>query len=217
MKLYSSFKDYYDSVIGSFIDSDVTIVRKQSTATEYYRNMPDLKSYDGEYNVVKQSAYGTSYKFEPIHMIGFCGTWYFYVVIDDKSKYVTFDEIVKNNSKVLWYDKFDEFVNPNDSQYWKSLFDKYGPVLHCVYRKPAQYETGRNKSQQIMQIDIWPELKQYKFITVKEPYTALWELEHWFDSRAKPDEAVVPVGDDITRLQAYGFDKKTSFRKAKEK
>jgi hypothetical protein len=50
-----------------------------------------------------------------------------------------------------------------------------------------------------------------------DPYTAMWELEHWFDSHAKPDDAIVPVGDDITRLQAYGFDKKTSFRKAKEK
>jgi hypothetical protein len=45
----------------------------------------------------------------------------------------------------------------------------------------------------------------------------LWEVEHWFDTHARPDEAIVPVGDDITRLQAYGFDKKTSFRKGKEK
>ena len=46
---------------------------------------------------------------------------------------------------------------------------------------------------------------------------ALWELEHWFDAHARPDEAIVPVGDDITRLEAYGFDRKTSFRKAKTK
>lgn len=68
-----------------------------------------------------------------------------------------------------------------------------------------------------MNIDVWPTLKDHQFIQVKDPYSALWEIEHWFDSHARPDEAIVPVGDDITRLQAYGFDKKTSFRKAKEK
>lgn len=217
MKLYSNFKDYYDSAIGSFIDSDVVIEREHSTATEYYRDMPDMKSFDGEYDVVKQLAYGTQYCFEQLHMIGFCGTWYFYVIVNDKPKYVSFDEIVENNSKVLWYNKADEFVNPNDSQYWKSLFDKYGPVLYCAYRKPAKYVTGQKKNQSVMQIDIWPELKSRNFIQMKDSYTAMWELEQWYDSRAKPDEAIVLVGDDIVRLQAYGFDKKTSFRKAKEK
>lgn len=217
MKIYSNFKDYYDCALGSFIESDAIVIRKQSSAFEYYRNMPDMKSYDGEYNVIKNSSYGTSYSFEPIHMIGFCGTWYFYIVLDYKIVYKSFDEIVKNNEKVLWSNIYNEYVNPNDSQYWSELFTKYGPVLHCMYKPPAKYESGQVKQHVMMQIDIWPELKKRKFINVKNPYTALWEIEHWLDSRARPDEAVVPVGDDITRLQAYGFDKKISFRKAKEK
>lgn len=216
MKIHSNFKDYYDCALGSFVESDVVIVRKQSIATEFYRNMPDMKAYDGEYNTVKCSSYGTQYSFEQIHMIGFCGTWYFYVVQNDKIVYKTFNDIVQNNTKVFWYGASDEFVNPNDSSYWKELFEKYGPVLHCQYRKPAKYESEKKKRPS-MQIDIWPELKSHNFIQVKDPYTALWELEHWFDSKAKPDEAIVPVGSDIVRLQAYGFDKKTSFRKAKEK
>lgn len=217
MKIYSNFKDYYDCALGSFVESDVTVIRKQSSAYEYYHNMPDMKSYDGEYNVIKNSSYGTSYSFEPIHMIGFCGTWYFYVVLDYEIVYKSFDEIVKNNEKVLWSNVYDEYVNPNNNQYWSELFTKYGPVLHCTYRPPAKHESGQVKQRVMMQIDIWPELKKRKFINVKDPYTALWEIEHWFDSRAKPDEAVVPVGDDIIRLQAHGFDKKTSFRKTKEK
>lgn len=223
MKLYSNFKDYYDCAIGSFIESDVQIVRKQSTTFEYYKDMPDTKSFDGEYDVVKQLNYGTQFKFEQIHMIGFCGTWYFYVRLDDKFeykyeiRYKTFEEIAQNNAKAGWLNKTEGFVNPNDCKYWKELFDKYGPVLYCEYRKPALYDSGKKKNQQVMQIDIWPELKRHNFIQVKEPYTALWELEHWYDSRAKPDEAIVPVGNDIVRLQTYGFDKKTSFRKAKEK
>ena len=217
MKIYSNFKDYYDCALGSFAESNIKIVRKQSTVFEYYRDMPDMKAFDGEYDVVKRLNHGTQYKFEQLHMIGFCGTWYFYVMLDSKIVYKKFEEIAQNNAKVCWLNKTEEFVNPNECQYWKELFDKYGPVLHCKYKKPALYDTGRKKDQQVMQIDIWPELKSHEFIQMKDPYTALWELEHWYDSKASPDIATVPVGDDIVRLQAYGFDKKTSFRKAKEK
>ena len=83
------------------------------------------------------------------------------------------------------------------------------------YDPPGKYY--QHLSNRNMEMVIWPELKAYKFQAVKDPYTALWEVEHWFDTHARPDEAIVPVGDDITRLQAYGFDKKTSFRKGKEK
>ena len=64
---------------------------------------------------------------------------------------------------------------------------------------------------------LFPNLKNYGFQQMKDPFTALWELEHWYDTHARPDEAIVPVGDDLTRLKAYGFDAKTSFRKSKEK
>ena len=217
MNIYSNFKDYYDCAIGAFVESDVKIVRKQNKVFEYYRDMPDMKLFDGKYDAVERLDRGTQYKFEQIRMIGFCGTWYFYVVLNEEIVYKTFEEIVQNNAKVCWLNKTEGFVNPNDCEYWKRLFDKYGPVLHCKYKKPALYDTGRKKNQQIMEIEVWPELKSHKFIQVKEPFTAMWELEHWFDSHAKPDEILVPVGDDIVRLQAYGFDKKTSFRKAKEK
>lgn len=217
MKIYSNFKDYYDCALGSFIESNVEVIRKKNVVFEYYSDLPDLKSFDGEYDVVKQMPYGTQYYFEQIHMVGFCGTWYFYVILNDKIVYKTFEDIVQNNTKIMWYNRNDEFVNPNDNQYWIKMFDKYGPVLYCEYKKPARYDIWKNKNKHTMHIDVWPELKSHSFIQVKEPYTALWEIEHWVDSHAKPDDAVVPVGDDIVRLQAYGFDKKTSFRKAKEK
>ena len=219
MKIYSKFQDYYDCALGSFIESDVQVYRVQSTVVENYKSMPDLKDFDGRWNYHTHEQYGHAFGTEQLHMIGFCGTWYFYVELLYKQltelRYVTFDEIVKNNHTNSMFHWEDEFKDPNNEQYWKDLFEKYGPVLYCKYRKPAKYEHSSESSQ--MKIEIWPELKQHKFIQVKNPYTALWEIEHWFDSHARPDDAIVPVGDDITRLQAYGFDKKTSFRKVKEK
>ena len=225
MKIFSKFQDYYDSALGSFLDSDVAVYRKTSTINVPYKEIPRLGNYDFSYEVVKDINGRKQYGKLPIHMIGFCGTWYFFVYAQDrrgffnKLEYKTFDEIVENNrqnSIFYGYNSNKDVTDPNKEPGWKEIFEKYGPVLYIEkYNPPGEYY--RQFSNINMETVIWPELKTYKFQAVKDPYTALWEIEHWFDTRARSDEAVVPVGDDITRLQAYGFDKKTSFRKGKEK
>ena len=225
MKIFSKFQDYYDSALGSFLDSGVAVYRKTSTINVPYKEIPRLGNYDFSYEVVKDINGRKQYGKLPIHMIGFCGTWYFFVYAQDrrgffnKLEYKTFDEIVENNrqnSIFYGYNSNKGVTDPNKEPGWKEIFEKYGPVLYIEkYNPPGEYY--RQFSNINMETVIWPELKTYKFQAVKDPYTALWEIEHWFDTHARPDEAVVPVGDDITRLQAYGFDKKTSFRKGKEK
>ena len=225
MKIFSKFQDYYDSALGSFLDSDVAVYRKTSTINVPYKEIPRLGNYDFSYEVVKDINGRKQYGKLPIHMIGFCGTWYFFVYAQDrrgffnKLEYKTFDEIVENNrqnSIFYGYNSNKDVTDPNKEPGWKEIFEKYGPVLYIEkYDPPGEYYRQFNNIN--METVIWPELKIYKFQAVKDPYTALWEIEHWFDTRARPDEAVVPVGDDITRLQAHGFDKKTSFRKGKEK
>lgn len=225
MKIFSKFQDYYDSALGSFLDSDVAVYRKTSTINVPYKEIPRLGNYDFSYEVVKDINGRKQYGKLPVHMIGFCGTWYFFVYAQDrrgffnKLEYKTFDEIVENNrqnSFFYGYNSNKDVTDPNKEPGWKEIFEKYGPVLYIdKYDPPGEYY--RQFSNINMETVIWPELKTYKFQAVKDPYTALWEIEHWFDTHARPDEAVVPVGDDITRLQAHGFDKKTSFRKGKEK
>ena len=226
MKIYSKFQDYYDSALGSFMASEVVVNRKQSSVQVPYKDMESLGDFRGEWNYIEKVKFGTSYGGKPISMIGFCGHWYFFkhnklldsIGIDKSSiEYKTFDEIKTNNEKNgLFGQVTKNYINPDNLSSWSNLFEKYGPVLFIKeYNPPARYwNTNTNKN---MSIEIWPELKQYKFQLVKDTFTALWEIEHWIDIHARPDEGIVPVGDDVTRLQAYGFDKKTSFRKPKEK
>ena len=226
MKIYSKFQDYYDSALGSFMASEVVVNRKQSSVQVPYKDMESLGDFRGEWNYIEKVKFGTSYGGKPISMIGFCGHWYFFkhnklldsIGIDKSSiEYKTFDEIKTNNEKNgLFGQVTKNYINPDNLSSWSNLFEKYGPVLFIKeYNPPARHwNTNTNKN---MSIEIWPELKQYKFQLVKDTFTALWEIEHWIDIHARPDEAIVPVGDDVTRLQAYGFDKKTSFRKPKEK
>ena len=137
---------------------------------------------------------------------------------DTVSLYSRFDVDFKR-SICLKMDKVPlryEFQNPEEAMFWKDeAFEKFGPIFMAVFPVQTKYVNDMDKKR------IWifknPCLKSIGFQKVMDPYTALWTLESWLDSHARPDEAVVPVGDDLTRLQAYGFDKKTSFRKSKEK
>ena len=128
------------------------------------------------------------------------------------------EEIQKHNEDNHWYRaQHENYNDPNDNEWWnKTIFEKYGPVIYIPEYDPLKSWTPHWLESKMQEFVVWPNLKELGFQSAKDPYTALWEIEHWFDTHARPDEAVVPVGDDLTRLKAAGFDAKTSFRKPKE-
>jgi len=110
-----------------------------------------------------------------------------------------------------------EFQNPEEAMFWKDeAFEKFGPIFMAVFPVQSKYTNAFYGDRKRIWLFKNPCLKSIGFQKVMDPYTALWNIESWLDSHARPDDAIVPVGDDLTRLKAYGFDKKTSFRKAKE-
>lgn len=200
MKIFSKFQDYYDSALGSFLDSDVAVYRKTSTINVPYKEIPHLGNYDFSYEVVKDINGRKQYGKLPVHMIGFCGTWYFFVYAQDrrgffnKLEYKTFDEIVENNrqnSIFYGYNSNKGVTDPNKEPGWKEIFEKYGPVLYIEkYDPPGEYY--RQFSNINMETVIWPELKAYKFQAVKDfpaksssgwkktrktKWTALWTMK----------------------------------------
>ena len=238
MKLFSKFQDYYDCTLGSFLESDVVIRRETEIHKVSPKEFAPLGNFEGKWNYSYEGRFGKTYSTWIMHMIGFCGKWYFFkcdslefnrdAINPETIEYKTFDEIVKNNKEMsiasyltrcYHLDRNIDYKNPNDDKFWNSeIFEKYGPVLYMnQYINWSTFKYYQDHKHDPIKLVSWPCLKDYKFQTVVDPYTAMWELEHWFDSHARPDDAIVPVGDDITRLQAYGFDKKTSFRKPKEK
>jgi len=211
LKIYSKFQDYYDSALGSFMESDVEFNRTTSTVKVKSNDVENLGNFDGRWNIHKDRTYSHSI----IHMVGFCGKWYFLAQKSNEDPtlcYVTFEEIKDNaEHNGFWFSK-KNLINPNDSKYWNTeIFEKYGPILYIEELKlNTRWKTNNGFS-----MTIFPNLKDLNFQTQKDPYSALWELEHWYDTHARPDDAVVPVGDDLTRIKAAGFDTKTSFRKMK--
>lgn len=237
LKINSNFSDYYDCAIGSFVDSDVIINRKTEKVKIHINDFPSSvlshqDMYDYSWSYHKRSLYGSSC----MHLIGFCGKWYYYTWIEKRTdvcacdivrQYCTFEDITENEKKNslfsfmnIQHDITNKMRDLNKDPYFsKDFFEQYGPVVYLEHLDISKIRMRYAKSDDERSLEIvkMPCLKDHGFSKIVDPYTALWELEHWYDSHAKPDEAIVPVGDDITRLQAYGFDKKTSFRKMKEK
>ena len=269
MKIFSKFTDYYDSALGSFLDSDVVFNRTPKVLTLSPIDYPSLgKDFDGHLSSPKAFIKKTGFLKDACRpeffsfWVGFCGKYYPFVTsveligmmvksdyskeaIDDPMSYsdikgmfadtgdwgkyviasdfdtvsecsrfdTDFDEMIGIKSKKLRIPH--DFKNPETVDFWKDkAFEQFGPIFLAVFPCIPKYINDYDRKK------IWifknPRLRTINFQKVMDPYTTLWTLENWLDTHARPDETVVPVGDDITRLQAYGFDKKTSFRKAKE-
>lgn len=265
MKIYSKYKDYYDSALGSFLDSYVVFNRNPELLFLNYREHRELgKDFHGTLHSsegflrdhptlftgeIESKLISRAHLYS--FWIGFCGKYYPFVTpsgsfgdlicgneaaeranelfpkfINPNGRFtcepVSFDDIRKYTSfswdferKIGLTPKLDEdYRDPNTCDYWKDrAFRELGPVFLMVY--PSVPYTTAAEEKKVITIFKNVCLKTFGFQKVKDPFTALWEIEHWIDTHARPDDAVVPVGDDLTRLKSHGFDPKTSFRKPK--
>ena len=244
LKIYSKFQDYYDSAQGSFTESETVYDRKQEISELSLQDVPSLgEEFFPSYMETVKGPDGKETKEDCyVIMLGFCGNYYYglsydympgnpgdeytkYMVrhMEHIHRYITFEDF--RNYRVhpwlssltgKWLTKYErkiEMKDPSKTEWWKDdIFEKYGPVFCVGYPKAHKY----SKEQRNIVILKNPCLKNMAFLSVLDPFSCLYHIDNWLDSHARPDDAVVPVGDDITRLQAYGFDKKTSFRKPKE-
>lgn len=264
MKIYSKFKDYYDSALGSFTESEVRFNRGPELHFLSYKDHQELgKDFDGritshrgfmeDHPELFRKELGDKYRNDAqlySFWIGFCGKYYPFVTPSG-----SIGEIVYGDSKsaagnlypdmirdgVRWtcepstfedvrkYSRFSwdfmkrcgikpnsdgDYRNPEECEYWKDrAFEEFGPIFLMIY--PVIAYTCRQAEQKAITIVKNPRLQTFGFQKVKDPFTALWEIDNWIDSHARPDDAVVPVGDDLVRIKSHGFDPKTSFRKAK--
>ena len=271
MKINSKFQDYYDSALGSFIESDVVFTRQPGITTLPVSNKKYAtlgEDFDGDIQSVqsylrdhprliedKIIAFQLAWKANLYVMwLGFCGKYYPMVTPSgtvgeivwnqyDRNEDILkrlnffFDpratipvehsdfETVKRYSNVFSdmemrmgfkfkNQKKDEYKYPGLADFWKDeAFERFGPIFIMIYPVYGKYTKG---SPNIFIIRN-PCLKTVGFQKIMDPFITLYTLNEWLDSHARPDEAIVPVGDDKTRLMAYGFDPKTSFRKSKEK
>lgn len=222
MIIISSFKDYYDSIAGYGISTDLRYIRETKIVKE------ELKC-----KKVKPSDYYYYNSYIDDIIIGFCGKIYYcykfynngmliytYSLNDIINQYIANLDF-KNTSLTNSTRKRDKIL-ANEIRKWKKRFlenekekNNYEYVF-LKYRTPIfVYKHDNPKLISYSQLIINDRLNKYEFFKIFEPYAAYQEIFMFLAKMASPEKPI-PKIDDKTLASAKGFDK-FSFRKEKQK
>lgn len=216
MKIYSKFKDYYDMALVSFIESEVNYNRETKIISGYNK-LPFLGDNVLRWHIKE----GRVYSDKPNKLLGVNGKWF--IINTEINSVVTMSECMKNyKENALCNFLTDNLTKESlDVVLGKTLFEEFKvPLILIEVEKYPLFGLKNNPDKNgVYTLTLNPNIKELfpEPNKIMDSFTMLYEIESFLNNLAVPDEAIVPVGDDITRLQAYGFDKKTSFRKCKEK
>lgn len=237
MKVYSKFKDYYDSA--SSFGVDETIVYKRVEEPMYlseiygkkqYQHLRDEiqkiknfifekhKYYSYDRELIK-SLIPCDVAFDKKHMhypeliiIGFCGNLYPFIVFNFKTIFYDLTEfrdyLVTNYNATINLKKYSE-IN-------KVLTDikAFNPnKLFIDLNTPIFLLTFRAFELDFPRIVKNIELKKYKFYTVKDVIEAHSEIEMFLSNTLVKRDEIKEVSDEI-KIVSHGFNK-WSFRKEK--
>lgn len=191
MKIISKHKDYFFYLKGIYGEDPLLIldVRKSFSIPYIPTDYTISILYIGDYEIQGMWKNGIIYYGKDIEQFAL-----------KPSKYLSFHDEKKYYLIPSWNEQrhqeiLKEPINHGDNcPTWKEncplLIDEYND---CYIHNPI--------------------LKEYNVQKVFDAHKVWLILTEWLSKQLTKKEPIQPVGDDIVRLQAAGFDKKTSFRK----
>lgn len=237
MKVYSKFKDYYDSA--SSFGVDETIVYKRIEETMYLKEIYEKKQYQAirdEIQKIKdlifekhkyysydreiiKSLIPCDVAFEKKHeyypeliVIGFCGNLYPFIKFKFKTIFYDLDEFntyLANNYKT----KENLIKYSGISKILSDIKACNSTKLFIDLNTPIFLLTFRDFELDFPRIVKNVELKKYKFYTVKDVIEAHSEIEMFLSNTLVKRDEIKEVSDEI-KIVSHGFNK-WSFRKEK--
>ena len=242
MKIYSTFKDYYDKHrCFSHCSDDFIYIRKtkqiELERTQFFNEITSSHEYKYEISRI---------------IIGFCGEYYLgfkcikrnsytadktFYTYDPKifSKSINKNILKMHNSRLPYGHKLRQtkgtkqdrlnkldsiFKAQNDKNFKEEIEVLKKLDLFHKYNTPYfLYDDikGGNKIGDNYNLLINPRLEDYSFYKAVAPHIAYSEIEMFFTSDLLPKNNAPQIIDDKIKIQQHGFDLKTSFRKAKQK
>jgi len=209
MKIKSSFKDYYDSVVSSGFDQECLYVRE-----EEHFVIPHGKDF-------VRSAYFSVLKspFVSIHLgyLGFCGNIYPYIEIDSIFFWTAESLVSFIESKNLKVKKDRQLFNSSlyvrlDEEYSIRYFFENKPKLENIFYDkniPIFFIELNDKNDRIV---LNKNLKEINFMKIKDPYQCYQDLYMFISGVLKSKENETVQISDQDKISKHGFDK-WSFRK----
>lgn len=236
MYIISKHKDYYDTAMGYGIDK--TTVYKRTLKEKKIKKEKDLREED-----ITFSKY--AYAIEQF-VIGFCGEMYPGIKVTKRTpdRYAGYINPEDKEKEFCFYnaDDYMNFLKEEDIGLQRSSYYYWGISSYSVYSEKEIkdffktshwnfleknfhdfycpvfiYKTGRltRRSKQT-NLTLNPVLKDFKFVKVKDPYTAFQEVYMYLAGVLGNTEKDTTNISDKHRIQQKGFDK-WSFRKMPQK
>lgn len=240
----TDFHDYYDALLHLYAEEVHPVYKRKRETKEInidYIDVPKVP-YNGQ-NVIGSNYRDTAPLYgkpEPM-IIGFCGEIYpvykihrersfkgygrdaysmHYEFVYDAERMIEVEQILRDAEPDLarfWHviehkvkDYEEAFKRVKESKQLKSLFEKYKTPIFVLYDFPTHMYFSRETK-----IIINPNLREYGFMKMVDPYTAIQRLDMFLGNILVEDTALpVVITDDTVKRDAHGFDN-MSFKTAK--
>ena len=237
MRVYSKYKDYYDSATSLGIDENVVYHRTEETiylseiyGKKQYKNLLDEiqkikdlcfekhKYYNFDRELVKSlipckaSFHNQTMYYPSLVIIGFCG--HLYPLIKLFGKMIYYDLKEMNNYILSNYTSVEDVKKFKEIETMLNNIRKHNAKkLFIDLDSPVFLLSFRNFELDHPRITKNNELKKYEFYKVKNVIEAHSEIEQFISNTLVKRDEIKPVSDEI-KLLNHGFDK-LSFRKEK--
>lgn len=208
MRIISSFKDFYDSVMKTGMDREVVYVRERETI-----DLP--REYQLDFLTTHS---GSNYSAEAV-LLGYCGQFYKIMVVkafDSSFIFYDFEEFKTfmlhrglgskwdYEHRSWWPSKHQRFVE-FDTASVSDLFHKYQTPLFTL----SHLHIWRGNST--TKITLGPNLKELGFHKIKDTYTAYQDIFQYVAGVLNQRENNMVKISDKDKIHKHGFDK-WSFR-----
>jgi len=209
MKIYSKFKEPYDSGLRYFNEDNGIIWHRDEQTLLNYKTIPNAPAFSINAKLLSSDKH-------PLYTIGFCGKYYPFMILKDSEtlkeniEYYFHKPELFEVTKQRWIHSkyFNYSINEYISELMKlDLFKKFNtPLVLIIHNERRRTDLFIN-----------PKIKNYEFSKIFDPYLMFQELEMFISNvLTNNNTPEMPVGSDKVIAESKGYDK-WSFRKMSNK
>lgn len=236
MKLISNYKDYYDGILYSMTEPNNKIWERYESDIKWvhHLNLTNIHNVN-RFSFLDYDKKTKMYTYYLLEILVVCGKIFpYYKKIQTKSKHYFVNDyfsVLHDVDTIFDKDEVDKLLSNRNNRFmnlsYDSIINEITPLVNKV--TDIELESGVlpviikfvtnssrvNRSSKGLYYYTNVNLSKLNFTTVMDDYTVFKEIEIYINERLNTEVSGNTMTDK-EKIQTYGFDDKTSFRKSKK-